>query len=846
MPPPPPDAIGSTRADERGHAALTILAGVKSVLLDSHTAVVMSLVVMALQAGYSIVRMQAARVPNLFYLPFVLSLWGASVGVLFEQGDVALRHRELVSRNRISNVPLVTSAFTLVYLAIAFPAAPTALLQGAYAALILLAATLGFLAFTLKARPALLGVLIAQVVLNGGLSYLSPVKGFPHGLLALHTLFTLLGWCDQRAGTLFHVANIVGGEYFFSAILSPDLVVAPALAALTFREHAAYFGAAVVLVALVVRGAFPLIWSQFRFVFNHLVWTLIYIRLITEPAMYPQPMSEEIYSNAPRVEFVSYGATHPRAALFEFNAAEVIPASQKLFRYTFIKVSFFVIRLLDTYFPQARVHVKRAHKLLVQGTFAEQFPPEVVAAVGPATQTRETVTDFMRRGQLLTYIVSYAHGLTMLTKGRKANTLELDFDSMAAHATKPEYRAYGGVAVFRRIGEGHDAVPVGLGFTQLLELVSVQASRDSPAVAVPAAGSEGLRQGSAFRKIEADLLASSLAHCVIGKHCSGIHSYFNLIAVSLHNAFDTQRWLVGAGGHTYPNPFRLVMMPHFYNHVVVEELTTPHLLERDSVFTQIFAYTNEGLRGYYDQVFATFELNQDADMEARLALLGFAADIDMDPRAISHDLSFQLSWELKYHQLYRKYAGAIVAAAYPADSTKARDALVRGDAGVQRFKAELIRATTPHAQIDGARQLPQRYTFDTAESLARFIADTIFCLSIRHEIYGKNSAHYADDWVTVQGQVPRDGGVPSVEEYEAQLYVGLATTRAKYPHFFARDIAHRFNYLLAPIAKGAPQIHAGLSDAFDLLQAEFQQIEADFTANALERTINFELNRLSG
>lgn len=56
-----------------------------------------------------------------------------------------------------------------------------------------------------------------------------------------------------------------------------------------------------------------------------------------------------------------------------------------------------------------------------------------------------------------------------------------------------------------------------------------------------------------------------------------------------------------AGGHTHG--FREVMQLHFFNHTMVDVVTTPHLMERGAVFTQIWALEHDGICGLVEHYF---------------------------------------------------------------------------------------------------------------------------------------------------------------------------------------------------------------------------------------------------
>jgi hypothetical protein len=43
------------------------------------------------------------------------------------------------------------------------------------------------------------------------------------------------------------------------------------------------------------------------------------------------------------------------------------------------------------------------------------------------------------------------------------------------------------------------------------------------------------------------------------------------------------------------HPFRALIQPHFFNHTLVDVMTTPHLMEKTAVFSQIWALSHAGI-----------------------------------------------------------------------------------------------------------------------------------------------------------------------------------------------------------------------------------------------------------
>lgn len=843
VPPPPPDSIG----EQSTYARTVILPWLlKSTFatINSPWLLILSLWMMAAQSLYYFYELSKLQVPLITLLPFILSIFGASVGAVWESDGIPLILKNLVQGFRIANVPAVSAAISISLLAQAFPALSESAVLLVLAVFLLFTASVSVVAMATGPTPALLGQIMLETVLVAAVAiYGSVLPAFEaiRGTVALRALFQLLGFFDPSAGTIFHFLNIAGGYYLFEGLKKvPVSLTSQWVAQITVGSLILYSILAVAIVVIFLKLVKPQSYSTLRFLFNDVIWQTIYAGLLIMPAWYPQPMREEIYASNPRVEFVPYGSTHPRATLYEFNGANFIPKAQQLFNGAMVKLIFNVIRFFDTFFPQARRDVKITDKNRVTGVYSNYFPKQLAAIVGPASEQRATVLEYRARGQMLAYVVNFGHASTMVSAGKNPDEVIMDLDFMNKFPSKPDFVKYGGVARFRvrhvaAASSSSDSTE-STNFTPLLELVSVSAPNSKKVINVPAPTDPALADPlSEFRKVETVLLASTCANCVVAKHCAGIHSYFNLIAVSLHNAFDTQPWLqsaiVSGKNGKYPHPIRLALMPHFYNHVIVEELTTPHLLERYAVFPQIFNFTDEGLAQYYDRQFALFDLNSDADLSARFAVLG------LDESSVSKldAKSGTLAWEIQYHKIFLKYCTMLVEATYYESAPRLDDA-VKAD--------PLIRALAKELQAALPNKVPARYgSLDTVARLARFMADTIFCVSIRHQIYGVNTAHYCDDWLSVPNQVPVDYGVPAVEDYMSQLYVALATTRPLFILFKARDVAHRWNYLLAPLAKTVPDIYSRFSAAFDWLQKEFDGVEAAYSSNAVEKLVNFELNR---
>ena len=64
--------------------------------------------------------------------------------------------------------------------------------------------------------------------------------------------------------------------------------------------------------------------------------------------------------------------------------------------------------------------------------------------------------------------------------------------------------------------------------------------------------------------------------------------------------------------------------------------------------------------------------------------------------------------------------------------------------------------------------------------MARFIADTMHHLIIRHEIYGTSGVRLSLDPRINKVQVPKDGGTYAIDEWRSLACVAMATSRVRY------------------------------------------------------------------
>jgi hypothetical protein len=212
------------------------------------------------------------------------------------------------------------------------------------------------------------------------------------------------------------------------------------------------------------------------------------------------------------------------------------------------------------------------------------------------------------------------------------------------------------------------------------------------------------------------------------------------------------------------HPVRMALYPHLFAHELAEELTTQNLLEDGAVFSQIFATTNSALMRHLNDRFSEYQLGRDEDFDHRTKVLLAGGKGEALSDALPRS---SLVWEQEYAAVWQEYAESIVNAAY------GNDAKVATDECIQTLYANLSEMFH--------QPLPKRYArLETRSGLARFIADTMHHLIIRHEVYGTSGVRLSLDPRINKVQVPKDGGPYAVDEWRSLACVAMATSRVRY------------------------------------------------------------------
>ena len=414
---------------------------------------------------------------------------------------------------------------------------------------------------------------------------------------------------------------------------------------------------------------------------------------------------------------------------------------------------------------------------------------------GPGFQpTPEVVVDAYQKGQLLAYLVEYGIAGPFIEPEKQGSKsrFKLDFSFLEEYETKPDYESYGGAAYF----EIDDK-------RKCLVLTSVRAPGATREIAANA-------DDASFRHAEDLILASLYYYVVSGKHLVEIHMGFNLVEISLFNSFDAKkRW---------NHPVRMALYPHLFAHELAEELTTQNLLEDGAVFPQIFATTNAALMQHLNDRFSEYELGRDEDFDYRESVLLSGRNgkslTDVLPRS-------SLVWEHKYAAIWREYAESIVNAAYVNDREVAED--------------ECVQTLFGNLSEMFHRPLPKRYArLETKSGLARFIADTIHHLIIRHEVYGTSAVRLSLDPRINKVQVPKDGGTYAIDEWRSLACVAMATSRVRYTKLLIN-----FANVFSDIEDEELQLAFRL--AHTRMKSQLQHLEDEFAADGVD---NYQTLRL--
>ena len=713
------------------------------------------------------------------WLPFAFTIFGASVGLIFELVLLLLgkpfqqtlnRFTTFIRNIRLLNLaPVTTTIFFFV-------CCMTIRDENLRMALLYLAAVgcfaLGLALFFGGAEAAvgltLMTIQVVQIILV--LMFGAAVGGkWVAVFLILQAVLQLtslkIGAMTPLTSTAFHTISTFSGVMLYYAIVGATAVeanfshdVAIALPAGSLARWAFVFAC---FAGLVLAGQlWPLTRNNWRAVASNAVWSLLYFTLVSAKR-FPKPhnLSEVYKKGAPKpVKLLPYSQQHPQF----ISPALAIPAVSRLERNIIVlkkvlakaKKAFSLIAVLDQVFPQADSAVPPQLKprmdvwsdgreywpwIFTQKIFGLSIPGRTLEP------TPEPAIAAFKQGQLYAYLTEFGVASTFAKPVAKPvsdakpasdpgeGELVADFSYMEKYTTKSGYKSYGGKA-YLRVNS----------VDKKLELVSVVAPGSTVKIEVNPHDAD-------FRRAESQVLASMYYAVIAGKHLAEIHMTANLIEATLHNAFDAQG--------QYNHPFRTFMYLHLFAHELAEELTTEHLVQEGAVFSQIFATTNDALINYLNDCYHRFQYGEDEDWDAREKAMAMKNG-ELLPNSC-------IVWELRYRDIWQLYTRTLIDGIYVNDEEIAADKFLKD------FHKQLCTVLI--------NPLPRRYDdFTTRAGVARFAADTIHHLVVRHQVYGTTGVRAAMDPRISKVQVPRDGGTLPVDEWRSLACVALATARARF------------------------------------------------------------------
>eukprot|EP00933_Yihiella_yeosuensis_P060313 TRINITY_DN6279_c0_g1_i1.p1 TRINITY_DN6279_c0_g1~~TRINITY_DN6279_c0_g1_i1.p1 ORF type:complete len:1016 (-),score=126.31 TRINITY_DN6279_c0_g1_i1:387-3434(-) len=513
-----------------------------------------------------------------------------------------------------------------------------------------------------------------------------------------------------------------------------------------------------------------------RATFSCLVWSLVHTLIFSRSTPKPRPLSADVSKHASkRIQAVPYsskpGRHFPDSVHLKAMSAEAIPAWGD-YKATAISVIFSCIRVLDRWLPTSKTQDDGFddddHVRMPKGSTPAMAVPRFLFHLGNGGGWDDVsdamVEELTRSSSLLEWLINQGPANSMLTETEDFSVV-LDFSHLNKYATKRNCISYGGVARFNR-GSG----------PYVLEGVGHQLH-----------GHFG-QEGSVFKQ----LLQSIVLETVVGKHFTGLHLMGSMVPLAIHNAFNAQQ--------VFNHPLQIWLHPHVYAHAMINELTTSHLIENGGVFSQIFGLRQADLHKYVSQQFEK----------------PYAADCDWISRKKIYLNSVPdgslLCWELKYYKLFETYFDTLINSCYPGDGD------VNNDKQISGFYLELSKLVN----------LPARYrSFQTKQGLRTFLADTVYSVTVLHEIYGTKHMPIFLDTRLMEFQYNVDGKKPQWEAYMSSVFVSLATSRAAFPKLMDTDVDQHVYAIFDDIRQndgGSARAVSAAKQAWKTLQMDLKSL----------------------
>lgn len=759
------------------------------------------------------------------WLPFAFTIFGSLLGWVFELGLLITGTPFQVARNgftrfitqvRLLNLaPVIACIFFFVAaMVVQEPNLRMALFFVSSAAVLGLGFALFFAAKARTVQFILLGTQLVQIgIVMASSSHISTgIVALLIGQSIIQFVSLIIGTSTPIRSTIFHVTNTFVGVLLFAAILkvtAGDSAFSEQVAPHIVEGSLLMWSLLFVCVASIIISvrAFPDAYNNFRVVVSDIAWTPIYFGLVSAPR-FPDPVNlttvfEKVKPR--RTPLIPYYLAHPKYLMQSLSIPAVqvknIEANVTVFK-ALVKqaaAAFKIISFLDFNLPQVNLKVPLADKprmaIWSNGTeyWPKLFQRKIFGADLPnggklVEAPRAAITAF-KEGQLISYLAlsGIANPFIKKASNRGSGALVIDLRYLEKYETKADYEPYGGIAYFQ-INE----------YTKSLDLVSVVAPQSQFEILADPHNPE-------FRRAECLFLASIYYQVISGKHLAEIHMTYNLVEVSMHNAFDAQ--------NQWTHPFRTFMYLHFFSHELAEEMTTEHLVQERGVFSQIFSTTHDEMINHLNDTYANFIYGEDEEFESRAEAMTMSNG-EILPQAC-------IKWELEYFEIWDKYTTDLIDIIYTSDE------MVVSDKYIQDFHTGLLQV-----MVQG---LPERYeNFKTKKGVARFAADTIHHAVIRHQVYGTTGIKAAMDPRISTTQVPRDTGTPGINEWRSLAYVALATGVARFTLLTGPE-GKDFTYLLDGIDG---KYRKPMANVFQQLQTALLTLDEKWTEGVVERDFN--------
>ena len=698
---------------------------------------ILSLATMSGAAIYALLSLFLMGYPLWTMYIFVFIIIGGQGGLLWELFG---NNNDLISSIRRANVGLVMASSLSTYLiAVRYPWT-----NGITFMITALATFLSIEGALAKASPLRLFCgLCIQHIIEITIVYQSELDDFIKLYLILASIINMSSFILPRIKFVsfllgesgaFHILNTITTILLYNGLKS--IIVFPYIQ-ISFQWIVIGFLAAIFIVftSRIQR-------NYVRFIIANFIWSLIYKLLLS--TSFPSPTSISTYYGN-KIKWIPYHEKYPKAYPLSILSAAYIPNSQK-FGELSRKINFLfrIISQVDKFLPQSDVSESIIYKDRIKVLDPEFYVPSFIETLGKKNRFNipKTLETYHSYDQALVWMVLYGHCSTMLKKISESDSLYthmIDLSWLEKYHPKKDCYGYGGKAYFTQN-------PI----TMDLTLQSIHLPE----------GSKIKPSDSQFKNALTRILSSTGFVSVAGFHLIGIHMLLNLITVSLYNTFSVNF-------NKNCHPFYAIMNIHFYNHCLVEEITTAHLVEKGAVFSQIFALKHEDMCTFINDYFCSIEFGSEADLESRIEVLGII------PRYS------QIEWQLEYKKIFKRYAEKVVDIMYPNEMDLQNDTLI------SNFYDELN--STLESRRGGAPGLQRFSKFSEKKYLVNFITDCMHIAIVSHKVYGTKVPEYAVHPTLMPSQVHLDFSLPSIDDYMSLIFVTAATSRVNFTLLLSVD-----------------------------------------------------------